>query len=976
MSTLATKLKQMALNKKNIPMFLLICVSVVAFGLVVFQRGKIQTFLGGLPVPDPEQGATLLLHSSVADSEVSQSRDVDVKVSYRVQTTTKVSAIDAIVHFDPIYFEVKEEPRVVSIFSDSLRTKYDNAAGTLEIVLGQNYPGKSIVASGESTLATFTLTPKKIGQTSLYFDYGSQRNSGLSHFVITDNNGTPVDILDHANGFSTSIVSPVPVINSDEQYTGLVPRHIIKSTSTTDVTPVILNGRGFDGSTKFVFGCASGVKSLEPSGISADGKSVWIYLPSNTSQVETKLGTACFGTSGLSSTIKIGVQTQFGTAWYAKQSGTQVPLMYDSPSSTFDPVITSSSPSVVLPGSQINIQGKNFQFLTGVMPYVVQLINKNNIVKLENIVITPPNSKLTTNQLTATVPTSTPIGLYDLEVVQTLDGQSRIPDKNVVLANAVTVGGVPQILSVLPSELGTDYTKGTIFQIEGTDLGVDKTRVAAELKGSVNVTLDIDKLVTNETAVYSTLSATLPSVLPQGTYDLVVTVDGISQTRHAAFSSTAAISPNIVSIDPDALEVGYASDTKLTVDGDNLQLGSTVAFKGNNQTYPTSYSIDYATRNNGIVKVVVPDNLPVGSYALSWTLANAQSTEYPNALTVTAPIPVPSISGVSPDNLTNGYSGTPSVVVSGSDFGTSPVVTLVGSQTYSLTNTQVTDTQITGTIPNGMAIGKYKISVTSKGKTGNMDNAFEVKDKPAPTITSVTPSTLEITYPDNTPVTIIGTNFRSNSKVKLIGPAEYELRNPTVNAEFTQIQAQLPSGIQPGTYKIAVYSDGGPIATAEIVFIVTQTPQKVMAPIVTNLSDPKWSTKLSASWTLPIGSSAPQYYQYRILDNGNEIRAWDYDKIQLATSVTAKGLTLMNGHIYTLQVRGVNSAGPGDITTSTTVTTRSANLDYDPNEKVGLNDLQLLGRSMGRKDKPMGDINQNGIVSIDDLGILLTLWNP
>jgi hypothetical protein len=936
----------------------------VAVGLAVVlltQGAKIQTFLGGVGVPGSNEGTELRLHLDpelhlIEPYAVNMSQDIPIQVTFKQHKNVSLSAVDAVLHFDPAYVKVKEVPKVQK-FKHAIKAEFDNVAGTVTLAVGQPFPGLLLPSDNwEDILATVIFVPQKVGTAQFTIDFGSGSNQ-LSHSVITDDNGAPIDILQNATNIQVAINDYPPILLSADV---LSPTRGLLNNDTR--TPVRVTGKYFGKDSVVSLNDAVGTRyPFTPTYVSSNGTELIFSIPKNF--------------QGATGVYALGV-TSNGQTGYKKNSNNQpnfnafflAPVTPDS--EKYYPSITSASPTVFTADidSQQNIivSGTRFTYKNGTVDYYVnsgQIISGGHQYSLSNIVVNPSGT-----QITAKLPTRLESGTYDLQVGY----NNNVVTNGTVdtLEDAVVVGNQPRIESISPTTTSTDYSKNAFIQLSGGNFGIDKTKVTVNLIGQQTIPLEIASISDNY------IGAFVREKIGPGVYAVVVSVNSISQSKENALTITSPLQPRLLSVDPSVLESGYANPVKMSVLGENIQQANSILLRGTLQDHSAPFVLRDSDGINATIEATVPSNLPVGAYNLHITMSNGQTVDYENALNIKPASPTPLVTNIQPNNVVDGYSNSPVVIISGSNFGASPIVTLVGSQTYSLTNTQVTDTQITGTIPNGMAIGKYKISVTSKGKTGNMDNAFEVKDKPAPTITSVTPSTLEITYPDNTPVTIIGTNFRSNSKVKLIGPAEYELRNPTVNAEFTQIQAQLPSGIQPGTYKIAVYSDGGPIATAEIVFIVTQTPQKVMAPIVTNLSDPKWSTKLSASWTLPIGSSAPQYYQYRILDNGNEIRAWDYDKIQLATSVTAKGLTLMNGHIYTLQVRGVNSAGPGDITTSTTVTTRSANLDYDPNEKVGLNDLQLLGRSMGRKDKPMGDINQNGIVSIDDLGILLTLWNP
>lgn len=974
------KSKNFFAQKKNIPVAILGLVVVVAMGLVISQKGKIQTFLGGLTIPPQGQGASLSMLMNVGDTaaqpgtttwsgDIAQNQNISVRVLYVPPTSNNVplSAIDAVVKFDPEFFEVTKDPEKGN-FTDPIRAIFNNTTGMVEFAVGSPFPGQTFQVGDSATARTvgsFTLHPKKLGTTNISFDYGSSRGTGLSHTVAVDDNGSAIDILDKVENKSVNILNSKPVIASTDTV-----RPARGITNSDAETKVYVTGKFFGSDSVVKLNSSASVTyQFTPSYISPDGTNLVFSIPAS-----------FVGNTG---GYALGVVSSGQVGWKTLPSSTNAdyngfflsPVPTDS-TAKYYPIIDAVTPNNfsahVDQTQNITITGTKFNFLNGTVKVPVtaaQIINGTHAYSLSNIVV-----NTTGTQITATIPSQIEPGQYDLQVLY--DSRAGTNGTNDTLPNALSFGEVPQISTVLPSEISTDYTNGLPLSIGGQNFGADKTKVSVTLSGPQNATLQVDSV---EGTGGTSITAASSSALALGQYDVTVSVNGISKTSAKAFTVTDGVTPKILSVSPSSFESDYANGTKIQVKGEDLQRTTSMTLKGGSQNFSIT-TFDVGTIENGnetTLNATLPNGVPVGTYALNLALSNGKSTELSSALIVTAPIPTPGVTSVSPANVTDGYTGTPSLTIMATDFGTSPIVTLVGAQTYALTSTQVSGTQIVGTIPGVMAVGKYKVSVTSRGKTGSLDNAFEVKEKPAPTITGISPSTIEIGYQDKTPVTISGTNFRAGSKVRIQGPATYEFGNPVVSSDFTKIDAQLPAGIQLGQYKLIVYGGANdPVVSASIQFVITQTPQKVLAPTVTNTSNTKFSTQLSASWTLPAGSPAPQYYQYRVLDNGNEIRAWDADKIQLATSVTAKGLNLLNGHSYTIQVRGVNAAGPGDITTSSATVTYSANIDHDANEKVGLNDLKILGLAVGRKDKPMEDINQSGLVSFDDLGILLSQWNP
>jgi hypothetical protein len=967
-------MKDVFQQKRDIPVAILAVVLVAAMGLVASQRGNIKTFLGGLALPPEGQGAGLAMLPNVGDAlaapgsytwsgEIAANQNVTVRLQYvmpaSVNNNVPLSAVDAVLHFDPAFFEVAKDP-VKGVFTDPIKASYDNTAGTVEFAAGNPYPGKTFQATSDRTLGSVTLHPKKVGSTTLSFDYGTGRGSGLSHVVVVDNNGAAVDILDKTESANVTIRDAKPVIASTDT---LTPARGI--TNSDAPTKVYLTGKFFGTDSVVKLNSSSGtVYQFNPLSISQDGTKIIFEIPTNF--------------SGIPGSYNIGVTSAGQTGWKGSNSFYLSPVPTDT-TSKYYPVIDSAAPTAFTAKSQqtqnITVTGTRFSFTNGTLKVPVtgvQILNKDHMYSLTNVVV-----NATGTQVTAVIPASVEPGTYDLQVLY--DSRAATNGTSDTLPNAITFGEVPTISQVFPASVSTDYTNGLPLEISGKNFGSDKSNISVRLAGPQSVTLSVNSVSEGTESVAASILASSTTNFPEGQYDVVVDVNGQSQTLARALTVTGAVVPKIISSTPSMVEFGYTSSTKIQISGEDLNRTQSIEFKNATQSFSAaSFTVASVENGNSVtLDVVLPNNLATNTYAAKLTLINGQSTEYAYALTVTPPAPTPVVASVAPNNVTDGYSGTPQVVITGTNFGTTPFVTLVGTKTYSVTATQSTDTQITGTIPNGMEPGMYKTSVASRGKTGTLENAFEVKQKPAPTISGVSPSTIEIGYADKTPVTVTGTNFRTGSKVRIEGPATYEFSNPVVSSDFTKIDAQLPAGIQLGQYKLIVYGGGNdPVVSASIQFVITQTPQKVLAPTVTNNSNAKFSTQLSASWTLPAGSPAPQYYQYRVLDNGNEIRGWTDEKIQLATSVVAKGLNLLNGHSYAIQVRGVNAAGTGDVATSAATATSSANIDHDANEKVGLNDLKLLGLAVGRKDKPMEDINQSGLVSFDDLGILLGQWNP
>ena len=147
-----------------------------------------------------------------------------------------------------------------------------------------------------------------------------------------------------------------------------------------------------------------------------------------------------------------------------------------------------------------------------------------------------------------------------------------------------------------------------------------------------------------------------------------------------------------------------------------------------------------------------------------------------------------------------------SVVITGTNFGSSGTPTVTFNGTTAITVTRQSSTQCTATVPSGATTGR--IGVTGSGYTVGYGPSFGVTS--TITIASFTP-----TYGTaGTAVTLTGTNFSGATAVAFHGTAATSFT--VVSA--TQITATVPAGATTGT--ISVTTAGG-TATSAASFTVT-----------------------------------------------------------------------------------------------------------------------------------------------------------
>ena len=159
----------------------------------------------------------------------------------------------------------------------------------------------------------------------------------------------------------------------------------------------------------------------------------------------------------------------------------------------------------------------------------------------------------------------------------------------------------------------------------------------------------------------------------------------------------------------------------------------------------------------------------------------------------------PHISSLSPISAQAGTSSALTLTVGGSGLTGGTVQWKAGTTTTALSTTPVTDSQLTATVPTSLLAigGPVQVSVSVASANSN-SLAFGVLSAP-PTISSVSPSNAPINSAD-TPITVTGTNFSSNSQIMLnpdVAPTTAQPHGqftiPTTFVSTTQLTATIPA---------------------------------------------------------------------------------------------------------------------------------------------------------------------------------------
>ncbi|MBI4577177.1 MAG: lamin tail domain-containing protein [Planctomycetes bacterium] len=217
---------------------------------------------------------------------------------------------------------------------------------------------------------------------------------------------------------------------------------------------------------------------------------------------------------------------------------------------------------------------------------------------------------------------------------------------------------------------------------------------------------------------------------------------------------------------------------------------------------------------------------------------------------------LPAPTSVAPASASNDQAA--SVTITGTRF-TGATAVNVGST--ALTGLAVaSDTQITASVPAGLAAGSYPLTVTTPKGTGVAGFVFTVLDA-QPAVGSVSPSSGRNF--GTTALTVQGTRLTGASAARL---GSTDLTGLAV-ASATRLTATVPSGMAPGTYALEVTTpagtsrtpasftvlDGTPTLTGVTPGTVTAGTATALALTGTNLDAP--AASLSATLT-PVGGGS------------------------------------------------------------------------------------------------------------------------
>ena len=216
-----------------------------------------------------------------------------------------------------------------------------------------------------------------------------------------------------------------------------------------------------------------------------------------------------------------------------------------------------------------------------------------------------------------------------------------------------------------------------------------------------------------------------------------------------------------------------------------------------------------------------------------------------------APAPLPMVVTISP-SASPDTAPTP-VTIIGTGFVGAVTAWLEDPATTTLTGLAVgSATQLTATVPAGVALGTWEVRVAADAGTSALAGVtFTVTAPLPPTVTGITPNAGPRANP--TPVTIDGTNFVGTVTARLDDPATTALTGVSVGSP-SQLTAVVPSGIDLGTWEVRVTADGGTSPIAGVTFDVTSTPPPTVTGITPNLGSAATPTPVTINGTVFVGT--------------------------------------------------------------------------------------------------------------------------
>jgi len=386
--------------------------------------------------------------------------------------------------------------------------------------------------------------------------------------------------------------------------------------------------------------------------------------------------------------------------------------------------------------------------------------------------------------------------------------------------------------------------------------------------------------------VVSETSITAVAPAGTGTVDVTVSTPGGTSAASAADQFSYVPLPTVTKVSPNKGPTG--GGTSVTITGTNFTANATVDF---GTTGATGITVSSATSITAIA--------PAGTGAVDVTVSTPGGASATGSADKFSYVPPPAITNVSPD--AGPLAAGTSVTITGVNLGEAAAVKFGATNAVSFKVSS--ETSITAVAPAGT--GTVDVTVSTVGGTSATGSPDEFTYVPPPTVTGVSPNAGPLAGGNS--VTIMGTNFTSNTEVKFgsTSATGVEMTSPTA--------LTVVSAAGTGTVNVTVITPGGTSALSAADEFTYPGPPTVVLGQPSSIG--QTSAVLNAEINPNGGEVTQCYFHYeRVVPAPGEIPVITpcvglplSGKSPMKVSTLAEGLSASTSYRFSIEV--INSFG-------------------------------------------------------------------
>jgi trimeric autotransporter adhesin len=384
-------------------------------------------------------------------------------------------------------------------------------------------------------------------------------------------------------------------------------------------------------------------------------------------------------------------------------------------------------------------------------------------------------------------------------------------------------------------------------------------------------------------------------------YDMATGLGSVDATALVTNWGGASPAPAIVTLSPNPMN-GLAAVQNLTINGAGFVAGNGLQVTVGTTVYQGA-AVNFLSSTQLVVSVNVgaaSQSLPVKVTLPSGKMTNAAT------LTVTAPLAVPVISGLSPNPIT-GSNSAQTLTINGSGFAAgSALQVTVGNAVYQGPPiTSVSSTQIAVNVNVGASAQSLPVVVTvPSGQTSKAAlltvNAPVTAPVTAPVIAALNPDPMAGGSAPQT-LLIMGSGFTSGAGLKVtVGGNTYQ-GSQIASAGGTQLAVSVIAGATSQSVPVQVTNPNGLASNSAILTINAA----VNTPVIASVSPNPMTGSNSAQTLTIVGSGFLPGLKLTI--GGNSITSSQL-KLASSTQLQVSIVTGLGAHTYAVQISNSNGA--------------------------------------------------------------------